>query len=89
MCIAGEISFVFGLAIFLLATSTFCFAKFWGEVALADLDSVKQEASKTGPRAWTRRALYPVLWVAYLPARGYWKTVFLGIVLMIPLFWTC
>lgn len=54
------------------------------EHAERDLADISRQARLGGLRGWAFRLGYPLVWLLYLPSRGFFRTLFLAAALALP-----
>jgi hypothetical protein len=84
VCSASHFSFVIGILLVLLAFSVPIYGKLLREAADRDLSDLRRQANAPGLRALIFRIGFPLVWMLYLPAQGFVKTLLIGGLLMLP-----
>ena len=89
LCSASHFAFVVGLILALLAISMPFYGATLRKHAAADLADIQRQASLGGMRGMLFRLGYPLVWLLYLPSQGFWLTISLAGLLLVPAWLFC
>jgi hypothetical protein len=83
MCTASQFSFLVGALLVLFAISVPFYGATIRKQAEVDLEDIRRQASLGGAKALLFKLGYPLVWFIYLPINGFFKALYLAIVLML------
>jgi hypothetical protein len=89
LCSAGHFLFVVGLVLGVLAFAMPIYGAQLRKHAETDLADIERRATLGGLRGLAFRLGYPLVWLLYLPARGFWLTLAFAFVLLLPAWVFC
>jgi len=89
LCSASHFLFVVGLILGILAFSMPIYGARLRQHAEADLADIERQAALGGFRGLAFRLGYPLVWLLYLPSRGFLFTLALAGLLLLPAWAFC